>query len=94
MSKYIDLVFCKRRKGEKGFLAQAPAWSLDLKEDDEVLVDTSKNPERAIVEAHITMEIESDKYYFLLLATGATLPLPRILGKYNFNKLTYENEEN
>lgn len=89
MSKYVDLVTCKQEHGI--WLFYAPAFSY-LHEGQELVVDTQCGEQPATVISAYTVEKDSDLYNFIIKATGATLPLKKVLSKVNYKKLEYEEE--
>lgn len=90
---YIDLVSCKHSKNGNVFLFQAPAWS-HLKKGDDVIVDTIRGEHPAFVVDAITVDIDSDTFNFIVDSMEATLPLKRVLKKFDYKTFEYEEDEN
>lgn len=92
--KYIDLVLCKHDGHEKFFLFCAPAFS-GLKKGDRVIVETIKGESEATVERSYTISKErDDEFEFILVASGAYLPLRKVLKKIEYIEFEYEEESN
>lgn len=90
---FVDLVVCTHDDDEtsKLYLFQAPAWSR-LKYGDRVIVDTRHGKSRATVQTAITMEQGSEPFKGMVLIAGATLPLRKVLGKYEFFDFAYDTD--
>lgn len=88
---YIELVVCKHPNCKKNFLFYAPAWT-GLKKGDEVIVDTKKGEQPAIVQSKTIVEEGSEVYSFILESTGATLPLRKVLKVVFYRELEYKEE--
>jgi hypothetical protein len=89
MAEYVDLVVVK---GEKPSLYRAPAWS-DIKQGDKVIVETDAGESLVTVERTFSARTD-DEYHeldFILVASGADLPLKKVLAKANY--LKYEEEQ-
>ncbi len=86
---YVDLVLCKHEKVGKGFLFVAPPFT-HLKRGDDVIVDTKKGKQPAIVIDSITTNIHSDDYMFIRKMNGMR-ELKKVLGKIVY--LDYSEEE-
>lgn len=84
---YIDLVLCEQCG--RNFLFQAPAWS-GLKKGDSVVVDTKFGERPADVVAVMTIDGENEEAMnFMRAATGAHLPLRKVIRKAVFIELKY-----
>lgn len=90
-NEYIDLVVCKHDNNPKSFIFRAPAWS-HLKKGDLVIVETQKGEKEAIVERSYTTNRSSEELDFILISSGATIPLKKVLKKVTYKKLIYEDE--
>ena len=93
MSNYIDLVLCKHAEtAQKCFLFEAPFCSF-LKAGDMVIVGTRCGEQPAFVVDVHQCEKNSYELQFIVAASGATLPLKRVLKKVEYKDFTYEQEE-
>lgn len=76
----------------KSFVFRAPAWS-NLFKGDKVIVETRKGESEAIVEKAMTVDIsDEDEFEFILIASGVTLPLKKVLKKVIYREFEYEKE--
>ena len=89
---FIDLVLCKHLVDSRKFLFYAPAFSY-LQKDDQVLVDTARGEQTAIVINAVTVDSDSEDYLFILDATSATLPLQRVISKVWYRELEYKPDK-
>ena len=96
MSKYMDLVLCQHDGFEKPNLFRAPAWTR-LKKGDRVIVENldGRGKAEATIQGIMTVNVTEDKddFDFILLASGATTPLKKVLSKVFLSELEYENDE-
>lgn len=90
MAEYVDLIAVK--KDEKTSLFRAPAWS-DIKQGDKVIVETDAGEEIATVEGVFSARTDDEFHEldFILVVSGASLPLKKVLAKATY--LTYEEEK-
>lgn len=91
MNKMVDLVLCEHdlHSGQR-FLFQAPSFSwLDngLKKGDRVLVETEHGESEAYVVSSCTVNTGSEQYDMIMHACGASEPLKRVIGRYEFIRL-------
>lgn len=93
MSKIEQFVVCQHTGNSKKYLFYAPAFS-DIEIGDEVLVDTQFGEKRATVLAVCTLIGEDMKRVLRVLAGAEDKPLKRVIGKYNFSKFDYSEDEN
>lgn len=93
MSKIEQFVVCQHTGNSKKYLFYAPAFS-DIEIGDEVLVDTQFGEKRATVLAVCTSISEDMKRVLRVLAGAEDKPLKRVIGKYNFSKFDYSEDEN
>lgn len=94
MNNYVKYVVCKHTDNGKTYLFYAPFFS-NINSGDEVLVDTQGGEKRATVLETCDVCIGSDVEKTLLMLTGANKKtIKRIIGKYNFIKFDYEDDEN
>lgn len=95
-SNFIDLVVCKHSANDNAYVFQAPAFSL-LRKGDKVIVETKQGEQMAEVERVYTARNSGEELDFILIASGATLPLKRVLKKVTYKEFEYEkgsqNEE-
>ena len=93
MSKYIQFVVCQHTGDSKKYLFYAPAFS-DVKEGDSVLVETKFGKQRATVLAVCISSSEDVERALRALAGVEGKPLKRVIGKYQFVKFNYSEDEN
>lgn len=92
MSEYIDLVICKHGNNPNAFIFQAPEWST-LKAGDKVIVETKKGEAEATVERVYTVNTtDKEEFEFIMMASGASLPLKKVLKKVTYKVFRYEDE--
>lgn len=93
MSDYIDLVICKHANSDHPYIFKAPAWSY-LKKGDDVIVETKRGEQPAKVERVYTVDTtDSDEFEFILMASGVTTPLRKVLKKIEYKEFEYDDEE-
>lgn len=95
MSNYVQFVVCQHTGDSKKYLFYAPAFS-DIKEGDSVLVETQLGRRRATVLAVcIIFDTGTDVERTLRVLAGVEdKPLKRVIGKYQFVKFNYSEDEN
>jgi hypothetical protein len=94
MNNYVKYVVCKHTDNGKTYLFYAPFFS-NITSGDEVLVDTQFGDKRATVLETCDVGIGSDVEKTLLMLSGANKKtIKRVIGKYNFAKFDYEDDEN
>lgn len=95
MNKYVQFVVCQHPCDSKKYLFYAPAFS-DIKEGDSVLVETEFGRRRATVLAFCTIcDTGTDVERALRALAGVEdKPLKRVIGKYQFTKFNYSEDEN
>ena len=93
MNKYVQFVVCKHDCEIKKYLFYAPAFS-DIKKGDEVLVDTQFGEKKATVLAVCTSSSDDVERALRVLAGAEGKPIKRVIGKYNFSKYDYSEDEN
>ena len=91
MSKFVDLVLVRHTENERTFLFQAPAFS-HLKKGERVLVSTMTGSAEGTVVASETFDDGSDAFAFIVQATGAYLPLRRVMQRISYTDLSYEED--
>ena len=79
-------------KGEKPSLYSAPAWS-NIKQGDKVIVETDAGESLETVEGVFSARTDDEFHEldFILVVSGASLPLKKVLAKATY--LTYEEEK-
>ena len=92
MRDYIDVVVCRHDGGEKPFVFRAPAWS-HLNEGDKVIVETYKGESMATVLKCASVAKDSEELDVIVSASGASLPLKKVLQKVKFIDFQYDDEE-
>ena len=93
MSKFVQFVVCKHDCEIKKYLFYAPAFS-DIKKGDEILVDTQFGEKKATVLAVCTSSSDDVERALRVLAGAEGKPIKRVIGKYNFSKYDYSEDEN
>ena len=93
MSKFVQFVVCKHDCEIKKYLFYAPAFS-DIKKGDEVLVDTQFGEKKATVLEVCTSYSDDVERALRVLAGAEGKPIKRVIGKYNFSKYDYSEDEN
>ena len=92
MSSYVQFVVCQHTDSQKKFLFYAPLYA-SIKSGDEVLVDTKFGGKMATVLA-VCNSTSNDVEQVLRVLTGAGCePLKRVIGKYDFTKFNYREDE-
>ena len=92
MSSYVQFVVCQHTDSQKKFLFYAPLYA-SIKSGDEVLVDTQFGKKTATVLA-VCNSTSNDVEQVLRVLTGAGCePLKRVIGKYDFIKFNYREDE-
>lgn len=80
MEEFYHLVFCKHSGNGKTFLFGLDR-AISLRDGDKVLVDTCKGESQALVVGD-SFCVDSCALKSIAAATGATLPLRKVIGKY------------
>ena len=93
MNRFVQFVVCQHNGDNKKYLFYAPAFS-DIKKGDEVLVDTQFGEKKATVLAVCTSSSDDVERALRVLAGAEGKPIKRIIGKYNFSKFDYSEDEN
>lgn len=92
MSSYVQFVVCQHADSQKKLLFYAPLYA-NIKSGDEVLVDTKFGKKMATVLA-VCNSTSNDVEQVLRVLTGAGCePLKRVIGKYDFTKFNYREDE-
>lgn len=93
MNKFVQFVVCQHTGDSKKYLFYAPPFR-GVMIGDEVLVDTQFGEKRATVIAACTTSSEDVERTLCVLAGAEGKPVKRIIGKYQFVKLDYMEDEN
>lgn len=92
MNSYVQFVVCQHIGSTRKFLFYAPLYAT-IKSGDEVLVDTQYGEKRATV-LTVCNSTSNDVEQVLRVLTGAGCePLKRVIGKYDFTKFNYREDE-
>lgn len=93
MNNYVQFVVCQHTGDRKKYLFYSPAFS-NLEKGDEILVDTQFGEKKATVLAVCTSSSEDVERILRVLAGAEDKPVKRVIGKYNFVKFDYSEDEN
>ena len=92
MSSYVQFVVCQHTDSKKKLLFYAPPFR-GIQIGDEVLVDTQFGEKKATVLAVCTTSSEDVERALRVLAGAEDKPVKRVIGKYQFVKLDYMEDE-
>ena len=92
MNKYVQLVVCQHTGDQKKYLFYAPPFR-GVMIGDEVLVDTQFGEKKATVLAVCTTSSDDVENILRVLAGAEDKPLKRVIGKYEFTKIDYGEDE-
>lgn len=92
MNKYVQLVVCQHTGDQKKYLFYAPAFT-DIRIGEEVMVDTQFGEKKATVLAVCTTSSDDVEKILRVLAGAEDKPLKRVIGKYQFTKFDYGEDE-
>lgn len=92
MSRFVQFVVCQHAGDSKKYLFYAPAFS-DIKKGDEVLVDTQFGEKKAKVLANCISSSDDMERTLCVLAGAEGKSLKRVIGKYEFKKINYGEDE-
>lgn len=93
MNKYVQFVVCQHTGDSKKYLFYAPPFK-GIMTGDEVMVDTQFGEKKATVLAVCTTSSDDVDRILRVLAGAEDKPLKRVIGKYQFTKLEYSEDEN
>lgn len=93
MNRFVQFVVCQHNSDNKKYLFYAPAFS-DIKIGDDVMVDTQFGEKKATVLAVCTSSSDDLERVLRVLAGAEDKPLKRVIGKYQFAKFNYCEDEN
>ena len=92
MSRFVQFVVCQHNDSIKKFLFYAP-FCATIKSGDEVLVDTRFGEKMATVLAVCNSTSNDVEQVLRVLAGAGCEPLKRVIGKYDFTKFNYREDE-
>lgn len=92
MNSYVQFVVCQHTGDQKKYLFYAPAFT-NIKIGEEVLVDTQFGEKKATVLAVCTTSSDDVEISMRVLAGAEDKPLKRVIGKYEFTKFNYSEDE-
>lgn len=92
MSRFVQFVVCQHTDSIKKFLFYAP-FCATIKSGDEVLVDTQFGERRATVLAVCSSTRDELENILRVLAGAEDNPIKRVIGKYEFTKFNYSEDE-
>lgn len=93
MNKIEQFVVCQCAGNSIKYLFYSPTYS-NIEKGDEVLVDTQFGEKKATVLAVCMAYGEDVKRALCVLAGVEDEPVKRVIGKYNFVKFDYSEDEN
>lgn len=93
MNNYAQFVVCQHTGDSKKYLFYSPAFS-NIDKGDEILVDTQFGEKKATVLAVCNSSSEDVEIALRALAGAEDKPIKRVIGKYNFVKFDYSEDEN
>lgn len=93
MNRFVQFVVCQHNGDNKKYLFYAPAFSY-IKIGDDVMVDTKFGEKKATVLAVCTSSSDNLERVLRVLAGAEDKPLKRVIGKYQFAKFNYCEDEN
>lgn len=93
MNSFVQFVVCQHTGNNKKYLFYAPPFT-GIMIGDEVLVDTKNGERKATVIAVCTTSSDDVEKILRVLAGAEDKPLKRVIGKYQFVKLDYMEDEN
>lgn len=92
MNNYVQFVVCQHTGDSKKYLFYAPPFR-GVMIGDEVQVDTQFGEKKATVLAVCTTSSDDVKKILRVLAGAEDKPLKRVIGKYQFTKFDYGEDE-
>lgn len=92
MNSYVQFVVCQHTGDSKKYLFFAPFYAT-IKSGDEVLVDTQYGERRATVLTVCSSTRYDVENILRVLAGAEDKPLKRVIGKYEFTKFDYGEDE-
>lgn len=92
MNKFVQFVVCQHTGDSKKYLFYSPTFS-KIEKGDEVLVETQYGERKATVLAVCTTSSDDVEISMRVLAGAEEKPLKRVIGKYEFTKFNYSEDE-
>lgn len=92
MNSYVQFVVCQHTGDNKKYLFYAPAFT-DIEIGEEVLVDTQFGEKKATVLAVCTSSSDDVERALRVLAGAEEKKVKRVIGKYQFAKFKYSEDE-
>lgn len=92
MNRYVQFVVCQHTGDSKKYLFYAPPFR-GVMIGDEVQVDTQFGEKKATVLAVCTTSSDDVEKILRVLAGADDKPLKRVIGKYQFTKFNYSEDE-
>lgn len=90
---FITLLLIRHGGDKKLYLFEAPPFE-HIVPGDIVMLDTQRGPQLGVVKGIVaSCHKDADAIPALMMATGATAPLRRALGRVTMEKFTYPDEE-
>lgn len=93
MNRFVQFVVCQHTDDSKKYLFYAPSF-VKIEKGDVVLVDTQFGEKKATVLADCTSSLDDVDRILRVLAGAEDKPLKRVIGKYQFTKFDYGEDEN
>lgn len=93
MNRFVQFVVCQHTGNGEKYLFYAPSFT-KIEKGDEVLVDTKYGERKATVLAVCTTSSDDVDRILRVLADAEDKPLKRVIGKYQFAKFDYGEDEN
>lgn len=93
MNNYVQFAVCQHTGNNKKYLFYAPPFR-GVMIGDEVQVDTQFGEKKATVLAVCTTSSDDVEKILRVLAGAEDKPLKRVIGKYQFTKFDYMEDEN
>ena len=92
MNRFVQFVVCQHTGDNGKYLFYAPSFT-KIEIGDEVLVDTQFGEKRATVLAVCTTSSDDVENILRVLAGAEAKPFKRVIGKYQFTKFEYSEDE-
>lgn len=93
MNRFVQFVVCQHNGDNKKYLFYSPTFS-KIEKGDDVLVDTQFGERKATVLAVCTTSSDDVERVLRVLAGAEDKPVKRVIGKYQFDKFEYSEDEN
>lgn len=93
MNRFVQFVVCQHTGNGEKYLFYAPSFT-KIEKGDEVLVDTQYGERKATVLAVCTTSSDDVNRILRVLTGTEDKQLKRVIGKYQFAKFEYSEDEN